>query len=94
MSDAEEYKLKRRVKVFVVTAMSLFFVLVVVVVFQFAIRINNESTQNALEKQNEVLKQQIDRAKNDELYFRSEQFKRDYLFIIKNIGRLGDKTFE
>jgi flagellar basal body-associated protein FliL len=92
MSDTEEHKLKRKVKVFVVAAMSLLFVLVVVAVFQFAVIINNENTKNALKKQNEYLEQQINLVQNDELYYKSEQFKRNYLLSL-GLGYLGDIIF-
>jgi len=91
--DEEELKLKRKVKIIVTAAMSLFFVLVTVAVFQFAIRINRESTARALAKQNEVLAEQINRAQNDTAYFLSDDFKYDYALRYLNHGKDGDKVY-
>jgi len=93
MSETEEIRLKRKVKIAVVAAMSLFFVLVVVAVFQFAIRINLSNQERTLAKQNDALAQQIERAENDIAYFRSEQFRRDLLLLYKNLGKNGDKIY-
>jgi len=93
MSDEQELKLKRRVQKIVITAMSLFFLLVTVAVFQFAIRINQTSQARALEKENAALETQIQRAKDDATYFGSEQFKYDFALRYLNRGRKGDKIF-
>ena len=93
MENREELKLKRKIQMIVIAAMSLFFVLVVVVVFQCAIRINQGSTVNALSKENSSLAQQIQRAKEDEKYFSSPQFIYDYALRYLNRGRPGDKVF-
>lgn len=93
MTEAEELKLKRKVQIIVIAAMSLFFVLVVVVVFQFAIRINQDSTKRSLAKQNASLEQQIEKAKDEAAYFDSEEFKYDYALRYLNRGRPNDKVF-
>jgi len=93
MSENQEIKLKRRVQKIVITAMSLFFLLVTVVVFQFAIRMNQKSTEASLRSSNKNLTDQINRAKADEEYFGSEQFKYDFALRYLNRGRPGDKLF-
>lgn len=93
MTDGEEQKLKRKVQVIVISAMSLFFVLVTIVAFQFAIRINQRSTMNSLDKQNAALKRQIDTARDETKYFDSEEFKYDHALRRLNRGRPNDKIF-
>ena len=91
MSDEQEKRLKRKVQLIVISAMSLFFILVTVVVYQFAIRINQTSTARSLESQNASLEEQIKFAEEDIKYFSSEQFKYDYALRYLNRGRPGDK---
>ena len=90
MLNEQELRLKRKVQAIVIAAMSLFFVLVTVVVFQFAIRINQENARKSLARENETLARQIELAKNDAAYFDSEQFWRDYALRYLNSGRPGD----
>jgi len=92
MSDIDEKRLKRKVQLIVISAMSLFFVLVVAVVFTIAIRMNQQSTIRSLGKENISLEQQIERALNDATYFESEQFRYDYALRYLNRGRPGDKV--
>jgi cell division protein FtsB len=93
MTEQSELKLKRRVQIIVITAMSLFFVLVTVVVFQFAIRINQNHQIKSLTKQNATLAEQTQRAQADAKYFDSDEFVRDFAIRFLNRGRPGDKIF-
>ena len=93
MNDEVENKLKRKVKTMVIAAMSLFFLLAVVAVFQFAIRINQTAQVNALIRQNEALAEQTSRAEQQAAYFDSDQFVRDFANRHLNRGRPGDKIF-
>lgn len=89
----EEVKLKRKVQGIVIAAMSLFFVLVTVVVFQFAIRIGQRSQVNALKKQNAALAKQTERALREADYFDSADFVYDFALMNENKGRPDDKIF-
>lgn len=93
MANEEELKLKRKVQLIVITAMSLFFVLVTVVVFQFAIRINQESQKNSLKKQNAALQRQIDNALDETAYYNSKDFIYDFAARFLNRGRPNDIVF-
>lgn len=92
MEDPAEIRLKRKVKLFVVAAMSLFFVLVVVVVFQFAIRINQAAQIRALTKNNETIEKQIERAKNDAAYYLTKEFMYDYALRVYNRAPDGTRV--
>lgn len=81
--NLQEQKLKKRVQVVVAACLSLFFVLVTVAVFQFAIRINQKNEEADLRAQSASLKRQIERAEHDKEYFESDEFKQDYLNRIK-----------
>ena len=86
-----EQKLKKKVQIIVAACLSVFFVLVTVVVFQFAIRINQNNQVKAMTQQSEYLKQQIKQAEQDTIYFSSEQFKKDFELRYLNKGKPGDK---
>jgi len=91
--ETTEQTLKKRVQIVVVVCLSVFFVLVTVVVFQFAIRINQSDREKTLARQNEALKRQIEKAQGDIEYFESDEFKEDYALRYLNKGKPGDKVF-
>jgi len=93
MSDVVELKLKRKVQIIVISAMSLFFVLATVVVFQFAIQIHQRSQVKAYTKENAAIQRKIDQAKEDTKYFDSDEFVYDYAVRYLNRGRPNDKIF-
>ena len=90
MSEEVELKLKRRVQIIVIAAMSLFFVLVTVVVFQFAIMIYDQSRIRSLEAHNRRLIEQRDRAEAEYKYFSDPEFQYDFALRFLNRGRPGD----
>ena len=92
--NSQEQKLKKKVQFIVATALSLFFVLVTVVVFQFAIRLNQDAQAKALARQGEVLRKQIQQAELDTAYFESPEFQSDYALRYFNKGKQGDKIFD
>ena len=92
--NTTEQKLKRKVQFIVAACLSLFFILVTVAVFQFAIRINQTNQEKALARQGEYLRQQIEHAEQDTAYFSSDQFKEDYALRYLNKGKPGDKIFD
>ena len=82
-----EQKLKRRIQIIVAGCLTLFFVLVVVVVFQFTARINLDNEERAIRRQAEAIMRQIEIANMETEYFNSEQFRRDYVLRYNNHGR-------
>jgi len=92
--NAQEQKLKKKVQVIVATCLTLFFILVTIVVFQFAIRINQDGQERALKRQNDSLSQQINRAKYETEYFKTPEFQEDYALRYLNKGQQGDIIFD
>ena len=92
--NTQEQKLKKKVQIIVAACLSLFFVLVTVAVFQFAIRINQTAEERSLARQNAALSQQIDKAKHETAYFSSDRFKEDYALRYLNKGKPGDVVFD
>ena len=90
MSEEVELKLKRRIQIVVVAAMSLFFVLATIVVFQFAIRMYQDAQIRALDKANRELEKQIQLAIDKGEYYSSSEFKYDYALRHLYRGRPGD----
>ena len=88
--NKQEQMLKKRVQIIVAACLSLFFVLVTVVVFQFAIRMNQDAQARALARQTEVMRKQIEQAEQDIEYFNSPEFQRDYASRYQNKGKPGD----
>jgi len=93
MSEIDELKLKRKVQLIVISAISLFFVLCTVAVFQFAMIINRNAQIRTLDRQNAALQLQIDRALDDAQYFDSDQFVYDFALRHLNRGRPNDRVF-
>jgi len=93
MSDIVELKLKRKVQAIVIAAMSLFFVLVTVAVFQFASLLGKRAQISALTKQNEAIARQTARALREADYYDSDDFMYDFALMNENKGRPDDKIF-
>ena len=74
-----ELQLKKKIQIVVASCLTLFFVLVTVLVFQFAIRINQDNQIYNLQQENAALQRQIDRAQLDTNYFLSDQFRIDFI---------------
>ena len=91
--NEQEQILKKRVQIVVAACLSLFFVLVTVVVFQFAIRINQDAQARALARQSDALRRQIEQAELDTAYFNSPEFPEDFAMRYLNKGKPGDKKF-
>ena len=79
--NPQEQKLKKKVQIIVASCLTLFFILVTVVVFQFAIRMNQDAQARALARQNETMRKQIEKAEQDIEYFNSPEFQKDYANI-------------
>ena len=90
MSEELELKLKRRIQIIVVTAMSLFFVLVTAAIFTTAWHTSLTAEVNRWKNVNNTLEANIVRAQNDEIYYRSDEFKYDYALRHLDRGRPGD----
>jgi cell division protein FtsB len=93
MTDPTQ-RLKRKVQYIVAGAMTLFFVLVTVLVFQFAVRLNLQNQESNLRSHSEYLKQQIAAAASDIEYFKSHRFVEDYALKYLNKGKPGDVIFD
>ena len=91
--NEQEQRLKKRIQIIVAGCLTLFFVLVTVLVFQFATLINQNNQENTLARQNDALTRQIQNARNDTAYFNSPQFREDFNLRYNNRGRPGDKVF-
>jgi len=88
-----EAKLKKKVQLIVASCLSLFFILCTVLIFQFAIRMNQDAQIRLLTDENNALVRQIDRARLDTTYFNSEQFRIDFALRFLNRGKSTDRIF-
>jgi len=86
-------QLLNRVRWIVVGSVALLFVLVVVLVFQIAIRLNSNSTVAALEREQEALQNQLINAERDISYFQSPEFIEDWAREHLGLGRPGQSIF-
>jgi len=71
-------RLTRRVQMIVVGSVALFFVLVVVLSFQIAIRVNHRNQETALAAQRYNLEQQIQGAERDLDFFQTDRFIEEF----------------
>jgi len=86
-------QLLKRVRWVVVGGVTVLFVLVVALVFQIAIRLNNESQVRALLAEQSRLEQILRDAQFDMNYFDSPQFVEDWLRQHLGLGRPGQSIF-
>jgi cell division protein FtsB len=90
MSEEIELRLKRRIQVIVVAAMSLFFVLVTVLVFQFGILIYQDVQKNAFARDNAAYEEKIRQAQHDMTRLDDPDFIEELALRYHNRARPGD----
>ena len=89
----QEKQLKKKIQLIVASALSLFFVLITVLAFQFAIRINQRNLERDLIAQSQLLSQQIQSANRDIDYYNSNKFAEDFALKYLGWGREGQVIF-
>lgn len=93
MTEAEK-KLKRKVQLIVVGAMSFFFILVTVITFQFAIRGNQRGREKNLLAEKQRLETQLADIRRDMFYLSTLDFINDYALYVMGWGKIGQINFE
>jgi hypothetical protein len=89
-----EVALKRKVQVMVICAMTAFFVLLTVLTFLLAVRINQTTQIRQLESSNAYLRTETANALSDtEYYKRIHEFAEDYALLVRGWGRPGSQIF-
>ncbi|MCL2586806.1 MAG: hypothetical protein FWE31_01040 [Firmicutes bacterium] len=86
-------QLMRRIRWVVVGGMTVFFILVTVLVFQIAIRMNNNRTLARLETEQAALREQLQRAGHEIEYMQTWQFIEDWAREHLGLGRPGQSEF-
>ena len=90
---ASEEQVLRRLRWTVVVSVTVLFVLIVVLVFQIAIRLSNNAQINRLEAEQARLEQALQDANRDIDYFNTWQFIEDYARENLGWGRPGQGVF-
>lgn len=93
MTNAERV-LKRRLQWLVGGAMTALFVLITVLVFQFAVRLNQRVQEAALTKEHDRLVAQLENVNNQIAYFDTEKFVEEFALKVLGWGKAGQKIFE
>ena len=86
-------QLLRRIRLIVIGGVTVLFILATVLVFQIAIRMNNNSTVARLEAEQDSLRQQLQNANSDINYMQTWQFIEDYVRQHLGWGRPGQNIF-
>lgn len=84
----------KRIRMGVVGGVTLAFILVTVLVFTIAIRLNHQSTENALLAEQRRLEQQLVNANRDIEYFETWDFIERYMRDHLGWGRPGQYIFQ
>lgn len=90
-----EKKLKKKVQLIVGFAMTFLFVLVTVITFQFAVRINQRVMEANLNKESARLAQELSNAQND-IYYMTEEYEKfleEYALKVLGWGKEGQPLF-
>ena len=86
--ENNEQVLKKKLQIIITSAMVLFFCLVTVVAFQFAIRLNQRNIENNLLQQRGRLQQQLSGVLRDLEHFEDHQrFIEEYALTYLNLTR-------
>ena len=93
MTNAERV-LKRRLQWLVGGAMTALFVLVTVLVFQFAVRLNQRVQETALTKEHDRLVAALERENNFINYMDTEKFIEEFALKVLGWGKDGQTPFK
>ena len=93
MTEAEK-KLKRKVQLIVTGAMTVVFILVTVLVFQFAVRISQNVMEANLEKERARLAAELENVQNDMYYITTDKFVEEYALKVLGYGKNGQQIFQ
>ncbi len=93
MNDSEK-RLKKKIQLAVIGGITLLFALVTVLVFQFAVRINQRGLEKDLKSEQARLQRAIDDAELDIRYYQSSDFVDDYALKVLGWGKSGQEVFK